>query len=445
MALSKSQKVVADRALSVIFGPMKEGEVNGFTIIGEGGTGKTYTVSEIVRVIVEANNVLMVAPTHKAVKQMQKSFRAAGLHSSRIAFSTVHSALGLALMPSDENKYVSPVKDSILSDFDLVVCDESSMLNKVLLERYLLPELLENGTFLLLMGDDMQLPPVKERKSSAFGLFETAELTENRRQLLNADGSENGILLEARRIRHAIKDSTQYRFEDRGLNNITCVQDRVFLATVLDRFTPETDFENTRCLAWTNARVDDLNHAIRHKLYGENREVYEIGERVITKESVKDVKGEVQLTTGEECIVTAKRDSQFRNPMDNEVWATTVLTLAPCYTGQKQVFATVLHPGEADRFEKELRRLRKIAQDAGESGRRVAWRNYWNHHDMFDRVGYCYAMTIHNSQGSTFDTVFLDVKDLLRNPNREERQRLLYVGWSRPRLELVINKSGFVA
>lgn len=444
MALSISQKKVADHALAAIFGDIGE-TAKGFTIIGEGGTGKTYTVAEIVRIVAQENNVLMVAPTHKAVKQMQKSFRAAGVVSSRIAFRTVHSALGLSLMPSDENKFAAPVGDPIIGDFELVVCDEASMLNKILLENYLLPELTRHGTFLLLMGDDMQLPPVRETRSTAFDLFKTAELTENRRQLLNEDGSENGILKVAREIRHCIKDSRQFKFVDQPRNNIVVLQDRFFLSTILERFNADTDMENTRVLAWRNFRVDDINRAIRHKLYGPDAGPYVVGERVITKAGIKNGEGDVILTTGEECLVSAVSESEWINERDGDHWRTLIVTLQPCYADIKQVFAVLVHPEEQRRFDKEADRLADIAKKADESFRKLAWSRFWQHKDMFDQLGYCAAMTLHNAQGSTFDTLFLDVKDLLENPNREERQRLLYVGWSRPRNELVINKAGFVA
>ena len=60
-------------------------------------------------------------------------------------------------------------------------------------------------------------------------------------------------------------------------------------------------------------------------------------------------------------------------------------------------------------------------------------------------VQVAHAMTVHRSQGSTYKRVFVDVKDILANPIRKERQSLLYVGYSRPSEELIINKEKYVA
>jgi exodeoxyribonuclease-5 len=52
-------------------------------------------------------------------------------------------------------------------------------------------------------------------------------------------------------------------------------------------------------------------------------------------------------------------------------------------------------------------------------------------------VDYAYATTVHKSQGSTFDTVFVDHRDLqaCRGP---EKRALLYVAVTRPERRLAL-------
>lgn len=444
MALSPKQAEVAKRALAAIFGDLGP-EVKGFSIIGEGGTGKTHTVAEIARVVVEGeNSVLILAPTHKALKQLQKSFREAGLSSSRIGFATLHSALGLAVLPTAETKSVAAVKDPIIGDYDLIVLDEMSMANDVVLFQYLMPQLGgKNSPFMLMMGDSYQLPPVMQVKSSAFELFECAELTENRRQLLNPDGSQNGILQTARQIRAAITNDKRFVFTGDPVNNVTTMTDREFIPAILKAFHSEADFENIRVLCWRNSRVDEINRAVRRNLFGKDCPDYVVGERVILNASIKDHNDEVVLTTGEECIVAATRESTLTDENSGDVWKVDVLTLAPCYADQAQAFARVLHSSEKDRFEQRASRLKNMAKKAEAHLRGAFWRRYYEFVEMFDDVGYCYAMTVHKSQGSTYDYTFLDVKDLMDEMNPSTRIRLLYVGWSRPRRGLIINKLNF--
>lgn len=42
-------------------------------------------------------------------------------------------------------------------------------------------------------------------------------------------------------------------------------------------------------------------------------------------------------------------------------------------------------------------------------------------------------------QGSTYDTVFVNYKDLAQNPNQFERTRLLYVALSRASVKTYLN------
>lgn len=59
--------------------------------------------------------------------------------------------------------------------------------------------------------------------------------------------------------------------------------------------------------------------------------------------------------------------------------------------------------------------------------------HYWSHcfADIFVKWDYGYFITIHKSQGSDYDNVFLDYFDLISNPKQNERERLIYTGLTR--------------
>ncbi len=76
------------------------------------------------------------------------------------------------------------------------------------------------------------------------------------------------------------------------------------------------------------------------------------------------------------------------------------------------------------------------------------WRKYyWFKDDIFAEIDNCFALTIHNSQGSTFDEVGLDINDILTRllvgkemsskQKLKEYHRLLYVGTSRCRQRIL--------
>lgn len=417
----------------------------GYTIIGEGGTGKTFCVMEIATILLDEKlKVIFLAPTNKAVKQLEKTARSYGLPMDRIAFKTAHSALGLSMMPNDENKYAARVRDSVLGNFHMVVCDEMSMLGEVFLFDYFLPDLEEFKVFCLMMGDDMQLPPVKEKSSKAFGLFPTSELTKVERQQDNPDGTPNGILQITHPLRQAIKNNLPYSLTEIPAHNVTVHKAANFLQAVVDHFDLTTDLEDVRCLAWRNFRVDDINNAIRAKIYGPNAARFEVGERLVTGKPISR-DGDMILSTDEESLVAAVSESKMFDEGTSETWKTWLVTLNPVYADVKQVFAHVLHEDEFERYNRQIVKLTEKAKEAKKTGGNAGW--HWKQlhkfKDLFADLKYCYCITVHRSQGSTFKRVMVDVKDLLENPIRSERLRLLYVAFSRPQQELIINKMGF--
>lgn len=418
----------------------------GFSIIGEGGTGKTYSVMEIARILLMGElNIILCAPTNKAVKQLEKAARAAGLDMSRLGFKTLHSAMGLSLLPTAERKHAVSVRDSVFGDYDMIVCDEQSMLGEAVTLNYLLPELEKFKLFCLLMGDRFQLNPVGEKMSPSFGVFPSFELTKNERQKNNPDGSINQIQIEARALRAAIDAKLPFKFSPPPSQNIEVVKAADFIQEVLKSFTAETNLEDTRVLAWQNTRVDEINRAIRKKIYGPDAARFEIGEQVVTGGPIK-ANGDIVLSTDEECIVTAVKESTVTDEATGDIWKTWLLTLKPIYAEQRQIFAHVLHEDDALKFKEESKRLASKAEDAKKSDGNSGWhwKRFHDFNDLVSNIKYCYCITLHRSQGSTFKNGFVDVKDILQNPQPYERKSLFYVGLSRFQFHVCVNKANFL-
>jgi hypothetical protein len=49
-----------------------------------------------------------------------------------------------------------------------------------------------------------------------------------------------------------------------------------------------------------------------------------------------------------------------------------------------------------------------------------------------------YGATVHRAQGSTYETVWVDYQDILKNRNRREAFQCLYVACSRPTTKLLL-------
>jgi len=98
-----------------------------------------------------------------------------------------------------------------------------------------------------------------------------------------------------------------------------------------------------------------------------------------------------------------------------------------------------LHRDSEGWYKKRCNHLAKLAK-----AKKKPWKSFWAFHGMFTRVRPAHAQTIHNSQGSTYETVFFNVRDAGNNPNPKERARLNYVATSRAKTNLVINRPRIV-
>ena len=155
-------------------------------LTGGPGCGKSFTVRSIVELATAKRaTVVLVAPTGRAAKRLAELTG----HQA----STVHRLL--ELQPGGDPKYD---RDHPL-DADLVVVDESSMMDVILANK--LVKAIPAGAHLLLVGDVDQLPSVGAgevlRDLLAAGAIPRVRLTQIFRQ-----AQQSGIVVNAHRINH---------------------------------------------------------------------------------------------------------------------------------------------------------------------------------------------------------------------------------------------------
>ncbi len=155
-------------------------------LTGGPGCGKSFTVRSIVELATAKNaTVVLVAPTGRAAKRLAELTG----HEA----CTVHRLL--ELRPGGDPRYD---RDNPL-DADLVVVDESSMMDVILANK--LVKAIPAGAHLLLVGDVDQLPSVGAgevlRDLLAAGIIPRVRLTQIFRQ-----ARQSGIVVNAHRINH---------------------------------------------------------------------------------------------------------------------------------------------------------------------------------------------------------------------------------------------------
>ena len=70
--------------------------------------------------------------------------------------------------------------------------------------------------------------------------------------------------------------------------------------------------------------------------------------------------------------------------------------------------------------------------------RPFCWQDYYVIKNRICVINYPYATTIHKSQGSTFDNIWLDLGYLAKVPDIESAVRILYTGITRPRQSILL-------
>lgn len=325
-----------------------------------------------------------------------------------------------------------------LENYELVILDESSMISSDLykLIQQKISETKSTPKFLFL-GDPAQLPPVGEEKSLTFSdINNTAELTEVVRY-------KGAILKYANDLRKAQQSNLKLPWVQSYSDNKTLITltRKDFYETVIKHFQSE-NFNNNpdycRLLAWTNQYVDNWNHIIRREVLGDEVPPYTVGETLVAKEPCikqqrNPLSGEmvdvIFLHTSNEIVIESseqKVEPFNYSRRQHEIfyyWEIKGIDAK----GNRNIFK-ILDQEQQEQYQSILKHFAE----------NKSWKNYWALRKNFHKLQYAYALTVHRSQGSTFNKVFLDLPNLLRNPKPKEKKQLLYTASTRASHQLIV-------
>lgn len=406
-----------------------------FSVVGPGGSGKTTCVMDAVRQVLElGGNVLLCAPTNKAVTVLQETAKAAGLGGhAGIGFSTLHKALGLALLPTSETRQIKKNGEGFLHEYDVIIIDECSMLSRRVIEDVLLTEITAYGHRVMFMGDEKQVFPVRERESLVFSLFDQQRLSRVERF-----GSESDIAVITNELREAIELNRPYTRELYQSESLDYLPDKFFKQEVVKVFSDHSvdPLKDARVMAWRNSTVDKYNRLIRAGRYGEHADPYVEGEMVLAGSSIGDKEAAFAHVDQPLKVIHVERNRPYAWDADlpDDIYIVDKVT-AQTESGETRILNVITDEGR-DQFEEELNRRMMIAKRSDD---RRAWPEYYRFLESFDSLKYPYCTTVHKAQGSTYDCAYVDVRDITSSGNRPERLRLLYVACSRPRKKLILN------
>jgi hypothetical protein len=411
-----------------------------FTLKGRAGTGKTYILKYFLNDIVK-QSVCVTAPTHKAVRQVERSTGRKG--------KTLQSLHGLRPNINLEDFDLDNVKFDTLgvptiNNYKLVVIDECSMINQSL-HALNYKRAKDLNVKILYVGDPIQLPPVNrgEKESVASPTFKinSFELTEIIRQK-----TDNPLTKLLQLLVYDVQNNSSNFYyylkkypkiiNEIGEGYITYTNHSEFLKSAIDcfkdsKFSDDPDY--ARLGAWKNATILAYNKHIRNTLipyFNEsfNNEVIDYNDLLIGYKTITDEFNDLVITNSEDYVI---KSIVPRTAQDG--FASYGITIEPRHGGKAVDINLVNHLDESFRvFYEKIRQYYFKAIHAHYSDRRTKWREYFDYKNSHltlvdfpimegDKVktvvtkdlDYAFSLTIHKLQGSTIENVFIDVHDML--------------------------------
>lgn len=396
-----------------------------YVLSGYAGTGKTTLIHFFLREV-GRHRVAISAPTHKAVGVLSRVAKVEG--------KTLHSLLGLRpgieLEKFDHNnpQFVPKVEPKIRL-FRLVIIDESSMINSDLFDL-IVTQAKANNCLLLFVGDQAQLPPVKEDNSKAFSFENQYTLTK-----IVRTGQSNPIRFLRDPLRELALGNPNHDLphhtnivNGEGFRHITDATE--FGALIKKHFSSDEfkeDVTHAKVLAFTNKRVQSFNKLVFGMLYGQEPEWQVLPGTVLMSYDSIYLGQEPLLKNSYEYIVEEVGDE------DTNDWG---IVGRPCklidHDTNAPVWAFIVdsHPDNIQALTYIAHEKITIAKSAAGYQRKQAWTDFYQlkagnitqvpltlQGDLIMNkvLDYGYAVTVHKSQGSTFGHVFIDSADIERS------------------------------
>jgi ATP-dependent exoDNAse (exonuclease V) alpha subunit len=404
------------------------------SLLGSAGTGKTYLTVEIVKKLIESKiSCAITAPTHKAAGVIGQLLLKNNINKTP---KTIHSFLGIKAFIDYKTGVESFVVDKKAkrTAVDVLIVDESSMVNAELFE--LIQESLEENwaRFVLFVGDSNQLLPVSGSSNMIFELKNQYKLTQIIRQ---AKGSY--IIDIANKIKNILETKKYIPLDDFFAENIY---------NEIEYFNNEQDFvddfygradwfgENKILATHKNSDVDAFNRQIRNEYWIQKGvlkpEQLRQGDtlRFIDAYTVNDVN---IYHNGQE-IMLDYAIKKYHDSLGIYYWECKSVN-----TIDQQIFR-VVDPISTKHFNDKLQFLSNKAKRTPFPERQAIWKMFYEVRNMFANVQYIYSSTIHKLQGSTYEVCYINAYDLVTNFNMslDEKYRLLYVAITRASKDIKI-------
>ena len=386
---------------------------------GPAGVGKTFLMkhmyTNVLKDYYDACKLFDTPATIKEVAFTATTNKAAEVLSSQINThaQTIHSYLGLRVVNdfSDGTSRLEKTKAYKVRSNILLFIDEASMsdthLIRIIRESFL-------HSKIVWVGDHSQLAPVGEQIPPIYN----RELTDIHLTIPVRNAGQPALMNLCSQLRETVATGVFKPIEP--VHGVIDYLNDELMAAALDHYFTNPDV-NARILCYTNHKVNTFNSHIR---YIRNLpDHFTAGEHLVAASAY--MYGEDSLSVEEQVEVISE---DYANPKNIELGGATFQIYNMVI---KNMFGTLMQvkvPYDPAHFAEVLKYFKRTKK----------WIYFFRMKENYPDLRPVDAATIYKAQGSTYETVFIDLGDVSTCTHAMQVARMLYVGVSRPTTRLFL-------
>lgn len=438
-----------------------------YVIEGKAGTGKTTIAKEILKEF-EDEQIYVAAVSHKAKGVIKSSF---GDDTRGKKFFSIAGLLGMKGINDNDTqttKFQVGLKVPLLDNPPaLLVIDEASMITEDVLKKIIdINSSLSRPFQMLFLGDIGQIQPIRDEQSEFYRTHK--DLLNKKSDIFNSKHKSKLITRVRQGEANPILPYADYFWENSQKENpeLNPTQHIVRNNQITDKGSllfsnSESEVLNSVIKAVKNAVEKGLTNHVKIVTYHVNEKTelnQKIHEALFGKDSDYS-KGDMLILNSPydlpDVNVTMENSSeiQIKSIQDTDVDEFGVHTLyletngtAYTRTGneQKDCVIQVVSRNDIGLYNQKLQELASYAKrQTNRALKKQAWSDFWEYKGRYADVDFGYAITAHKSQGSTYDIVVVDEKDIMGTTatSNQEKSELIYTALTRPRKTAIVISS----
>lgn len=438
-----------------------------YVIEGKAGTGKTTIAKEILKEF-EDEQIYVAAVSHKAKGVIKSSF---GDDTRGKRFFSIAGLLGMKGINDNDTqttKFQVGLKVPLLDNPPaLLVIDEASMITEDVLKKIInINSSLSRPFQMLFLGDVGQIQPIRDEQSEFYRTHK--DLLNKKSDIFNSKHKSKLITRVRQGEANPILPYADYFWENSQKENpeLNPTQHIVRNNQITDKGSllfsnSEGEVLNSVIKAVKNAVEKGLTNHVKIVTYHVNEKTelnQKIHEALFGKDSDYS-KGDMLILNSPydlpDVNATMENSSeiQIKSIQDEDTDEFGVHTLyletngtAYTRTGneQKDCVIQVVSRNDIGLYNQKLQELASYAKrQTNRALKKQAWSDFWEYKGRYADVDFGYAITAHKSQGSTYDIVVVDEKDIMGTTatSNQEKSELIYTALTRPRKTAIVISS----